>query len=102
MIELKKREKIFAQRIDSERDSLLSDIAIWKEALPAGSVIRHHVQQFEDLATRILSGLETLYDHERWPDLDPTVFQSAIVGLLTGKWVAKLRPIIQQRMPGNP
>lgn len=101
MIELKKREKIFAQRIDSERGSLLSDIAVWKEAIPAGSVIRHHVQQFEVLATRILSGPESLYDPERWPDLDPTIFESAIVSLLTGKWI-KLRQIVLQRMPGNP
>lgn len=101
MIEIKKREQIFAQRIASESDSLLSDIAVWKEAIPDGSVIRHHVQQFEELAARILSGLETLYDYERWPDLDPTIFKSAIVSLLTGKWV-KLRLVVLQRMPGNP
>ena len=98
---LEKRQQIFAQRVTSERDSLLSDIAVWKGALPAGSVIQHHVQQFEVLATRILSSLESLYDSERLQDLDRSTFESAIVSVLTGKWV-KLRQVVLQRVPGNP
>lgn len=101
MIVLEKRQQIFDQRVASERDSLLSDIAVWKGALPAGSVIQHHVQQFEELATRILSKLENLYDPERWPDLDRSTFESAIVSILAGKWV-QLRHVVLQRVPGNP
>jgi hypothetical protein len=96
-----KRQQIFAQRVKSERDSLLSDIAVWKGALPTGSVIQYHVQQFEDLTIRILSGLGSLFDPERWPDLDGSTFESAIVSVLTGKWV-KLRQVVLQRAPGNP
>jgi hypothetical protein len=101
MIAIEKRQQIFDHRVASERDSLLYDIAVWKDASPAGTVIRHHVQQFEDLAARILSRLETLYDPERWPDLDRSTFESAIVSILTGKWV-KLRQVVLQRASGNP
>jgi hypothetical protein len=109
MIIIEERQQIFNQRVVSEQHSLLFDIAVWKNALTTGSVIRHHVEQFEVLATRILGNLASLYDDlhldlhdpERKPDLDRSTFESAIASLLTAKWV-QLRQVVLQRAPGNP
>jgi len=96
------RPKIFVKRVDAESESLLFDIAQLRNLLSPGSAIQHHVEQFEVLATRILvDEIDSLYDSDRWPDLDRSTFKSVIVSLLASNWVV-LRQVALQRAPGNP
>lgn len=98
---IKEREEIHERRVASERNGLLYDIAIWKAVPTSGSILQHHVNQFEQLCLGMFDRLGTLYQPEDWPNLDRSTLDSLIVSVLSGKWVL-LRQVALQRAPGNP
>jgi hypothetical protein len=97
------REKILDKRIESERNGLLKDIALWKASIPQGTVIHHHIQQFEQLSNWMMAQLKGSFRHrpDRWPNLDQRTFNSLIISVLSGKWIL-LRQVVQQRSAGSP
>ena len=95
------REVLHAQRVASEREGLLFDISTLKDSLPKGdTVIRHHVQQFEDLCKWVFSQLPSMYIHGQWKLEEPT-FNSLVISVLGGKWVL-LRQVALQRAANSP
>jgi hypothetical protein len=97
------RDLILNQRIQSEYEGLFHDIALWKEAMPQGTIIRHHIDQFETLCNWMRDQLEGSFEHKPglWPNLDQSTFKTLIVSVLSGKWIL-LRQVVQQRLAGSP
>jgi hypothetical protein len=95
------REGIFDQRLEFEEEGLLYDINAWKDNLSTDGMIRHHLDQFEQLCRWMIEQMDTVYDPNRWPDLDKSTFKSLIISVLTGKWVL-LRQAIVQRGENSP
>lgn len=97
------REMILTQRIESEEQGLFNDINLWKACIPPGTVIRHHIDQFEQLCYWMVDQLEGSFSHKPalWPNLDQSTFKTLIVSVLSGKWIL-LRQVIQQRSSGSP
>jgi len=94
------REEIQLRRVNSEREGLLHDVEIWKGVLPPDSMIRHHVEQFEQLCTGMFDRVGSLYDQKRWK-LDEPTFDSLVINVLGGKWVL-LRQAVIQRTENSP
>ena len=97
------RLMLLEKRKYSEREGLKNDIVLWKKTLPPQTVIHHHVSQFEALSNWMIDRLDGLFESNpaRWPNLDPSTFNSLIVSILSGKWVL-LRQVAQQRAPSSP
>ena len=94
------RDARHIERVNSERDGLLYDITTLKESLQDNTVIRHHVQQFEDLCKWVFSQLDTMFAYGRWK-LEKPAFDSLIINLLGGKWML-LRQVALQRAGNSP
>ncbi len=100
---VKERQAMLQQRIASEQNGLLNDIALWEAVLPDGTAVHHHIHQFGELCRWMLGRLEESFTSrpERWPNLDQSSFNSLIISVLSGKWIL-LRQIAQQRFPSSP
>lgn len=100
------RELILGLRYVAERVALLHDIGVWKTMMPEGTMIHHHIRQFEKLCTWTFDQLELedgLFRRrpEEWANIDESIFNSLLTSVLAGKWI-HLRNAAEQRVPGSP
>lgn len=97
------RDALLNLRIMSEHRGLFKDIDLWKKSMPEGTVIRHHIYQFELLCRLMLEQLKetTSYRPERWSNMDASTFRSLIVSVLGGKWHL-LRQVAEQHSARSP
>jgi hypothetical protein len=97
------RNELLDLRIKSEHRGLFKDIELWKNSMEEGTVIRHHIYQFELLCRLMLEQLKesTTFRPERWSKMDPSTFRSLIISVLGGKWHL-LRQVAEQHSASSP
>lgn len=97
------REALFTQRLNAALDGLQDDVDRWRESLPAGTAIVHHISQFGALVDKAYTCLIQAYQtlNAGRSDDQERLFESLVIGALTSQWMA-LQQAASQRLASSP
>ncbi len=102
MLKESKRYAFFEDRVKTAWDGLHADVEKWRDSLPEGTTIKHHVAQFDIFCGRARDCLIKAYQAGGWVCADKQVaFDSLVTGTLTSQWMV-LRQVAAQRLTGSP